>query len=81
LRSATLTIQREVRPIMEALLESCGHESLDVALVFFGGLVRLRAIADTVHSSRFGQRASLTRLDPRLAVDLAVVAPSCALSP
>jgi hypothetical protein len=51
LRSATLTIQREVRPMMEAS---------------FGGLVRLRAIAGTVHSSRFGQRAGLTRLDPRL---------------
>jgi hypothetical protein len=52
--------------MMEALLASCGHESLDVALMFFGGLVRLRAIAGTVHSNRSRQRESLARLESRL---------------
>jgi hypothetical protein len=51
---------------MEALLASCGHKSIGVALVCFGGFVRLRAIAGTVHSNRSRQRESLARLESRL---------------
>jgi hypothetical protein len=60
----------------------CGHESLLVALVLLRSFVRLIVVAGTVHSSRLGQRTSLSRFESRTsAVDFAVAAHSCALSP